>query len=131
MAVPEKKRSAAKPAAAPHDIWMAPISEAPVPAICGTGSIAAAIALVLALFGIPLFMAGAIILGAVLAIPLIVLAVLSIPIVAVLGVLGLVVVLALVVAIKIAIWVVLPIVIVGLVVGWFVRANRRQQGLEV
>ncbi len=42
--VPSKNRSTMKPPIAALAIWIAPISDAPVPAICGTGSIAAAIA---------------------------------------------------------------------------------------
>ena len=106
---------------------MAPLIKGAILGIIGA-VVLAPIALVLALFGIPLFMAGAIVLGAVLAIPLIVVAVLSIPIIAVLGALGLVVVVALAVAVKIAIWVVLPVVIIGLLLGWLVRTNRDRVG---
>ncbi len=108
---------------------MAPLVKGAILGVIGA-IVLAPIALVLALFGIPLFIAGAIALGAVLAIPLIVVAVLSIPFIAVLAVLGLVLVIALTVAIKLAIWVVLPVVIVGLLLGWLVRASRQRQGVE-
>ena len=84
----------------------------------------APVVLVLALFGIPLFMGGAIVLGAVLAIPLIIVAVLSIPLIVVFGALTLVVGIALLVAVKIALFVVLPIVVVGLFIGWLARRNQ-------
>ncbi len=104
---------------------MAPLIKGAILGIIGA-VVLAPIALVLALFGIPLFVAGAIVLGAVLAIPLIIVAVLSIPFIAVLGVLGLVVAVAFIAAIKIAIWVVLPVVIVGLLLGWLVRTSRER-----
>ncbi len=108
---------------------MAPLIKGAILGIIGA-VVLAPIALVLALFGIPLFVAGAIVLGTVLAIPLIIVAVLSIPFIAVAGVLGLVVAVAFIIAIKIAIWVVLPVVIVGLLLGWLVRTSRQRQGLE-
>ena len=104
---------------------MAPLIRGAILGVIGA-VILAPIALLLALLGIPIFVAGAIVLGAVLAIPLIIFAVLSLPFIIVFGVLGIVIVVAVAVAIKFALWVVLPIVIVGLLVGWFLRTRRER-----
>lgn len=75
------------------------------------------VAIVLAILGLPILIAG----GLVLAIPLLVIAALSLPFIILAGVLGLVVFVMIMVALKIALFVVLPIAIVIMMIRWLTR----------
>jgi len=83
--------------------------------------------LFLAILGIPLFMAALAVIGALLAVPLIVVAAISIPFVVLAGVVLVAIVAAVMVAAKVAIFVVLPIALVALAIGWLVRTSHARR----
>jgi hypothetical protein len=95
------------------------------------GAIGAVVAIpaliVLALFGLPLFIAGAALLGVFVAVPFIVLAALALPMLLVAGVFAAIFVVAIAVALKLALFVVLPILLLVMGITWIVRhANSRR-----
>jgi hypothetical protein len=89
------------------------------------GTIGAVVAIpaliVLALFGLPLFIAGAAVVGVFLVVPFIVLAALALPMLLVAGVFVAIFVVAIVVALKLALFVVLPILLLVMGISWIVR----------
>jgi hypothetical protein len=101
--------------------------------ILGTiGAVLAVPALiVLAIFGLPLFIAGAVLLGVFVAVPVMILAALALPLFVVAAVFIALFVVAVVLALKLALFVVLPILLVALGISWLVRAaqSRRDQHL--
>ncbi len=101
--------------------------------ILGTiGAVLAVPALiVLAIFGLPLFFAGAVVLGVFVAVPLMILAALALPLFVVSAVFVVLFLAAVVVALKLALFVVLPILLVALGISWLVRAahSHRDQHL--
>jgi hypothetical protein len=94
--------------------------------ILGTiGAVLAVPALiVLAIFGLPLFIAGAVLLGVFVAVPLMILAVLALPFFVVSAMFIVLFVAMVVVALKLALFVALPILLVVLGISWLVRAAR-------
>jgi hypothetical protein len=92
--------------------------------ILGTiGAVLAVPALiVLAIFGLPLFIAGAVLLGVFVAVPVMILAALALPLFVVFAVFVALFVVAVVLALKLALFVVLPILLVALGISWLVRA---------
>lgn len=105
---------------------MAPLVKGVILGMIGA-VVLAPIVFLLALVGIPLFVAGAVVVGVLLAIPLLILAAISLPFIALAGVLGAALVVAMVAAAKIAIWVVLPIVLITLAITWLVRTSEARR----
>jgi hypothetical protein len=101
--------------------------------ILGTiGAVLAVPALIiLAIFGLPLFVAGAVLLGVFVAVPMIILAALALPLFVVFAVFIALFVVAVVLALKLALFVVLPILLVALGISWLVRTahSRRDEHL--
>jgi hypothetical protein len=101
--------------------------------ILGTiGAVLAVPALiVLAIFGLPLFLAGAVVLGVFVAVPMIIVAALALPFFVVAVVFIALFAAAVLVALKLALFVVLPVLLVAMGISWLVRAahSRRDQHL--
>ena len=101
--------------------------------ILGTiGAVLAVPALfILAVFGIPLFIAGAVMFGVVVAVPMIILAALALPLFVVFAVFIALFLVAVVLALKVALFVVLPVLLVALAISWLVRTahSRRDEHL--
>lgn len=96
------------------------------------GTIGAVVAIpaliVLAVLGLPLFIAGVAVAGVFVAVPLIVLAALAMPVLLVAGVFIAIFVVAIAVALKLALFVVLPILLIAIGISWIVRtAHARRE----
>jgi hypothetical protein len=77
--------------------------------------------IILAVFGLPIFIVGAVLMGVFVAVPFIVLAALALPMLLVVAITFGLFVIAVVVALKLALFVVLPILLVALGISWLVR----------
>jgi hypothetical protein len=85
------------------------------------------VVLFLAVLGIPLFIAALAVIGALLAVPLIVVAAISLPFIALAGIVLVAIAATILVAAKVAIFVVLPIALVALAIGWLIRTSHARR----